>query len=207
MITELAELATAGRRLAIDTEFVSERRYQALLCLAQVAVPDPDAPSGVRTEVLDPLEQELDTAPLARVLAEPEIEIVVHAGRQDVAILRRTWGTEVTNVFDTQVAAGFLGFGNQEGYESLVRKVLDVKLRGQRGIHALGPPPADRATARVRRRRRPAAARAGRELERRLAERGRLAVGARGMPRARALERRAQRRSALYERLPRARAV
>ncbi len=134
MIADLAECAAEGGRLAIDTEFVSERRYQALLCLAQVAVPDPSAPNGVRTEVLDPIENEFDPAPLARVLADPEIEIVVHAGRQDVAILRRTWRTEVENVFDTQVAAGFLGYGNQEGYESLARKVLKVKLRGSEGF-------------------------------------------------------------------------
>ena len=98
-------------------------------------MPDPDAPDGVRTEVLDPLgDDPPDPAPLARVLADPEVEVVVHAGRQDIAILRRTWDTEVTNVFDTQVAAGFSGFGNQEGYESLVRKVLGVKLKGSEGF-------------------------------------------------------------------------
>ena len=174
VIAELAERARSGGRLAIDTEFVSERRYQALLCLAQVAVPDPEAPDGVRTEVLDPIENELDPAPLAQVLADPGIEIVVHAGRQDVAILRRTWGTDITNVFDTQVAAGFLGFGNQEGYESLVRKVLRVKLKGSEGF--------------TRWDRRPLSAQQleyagddarlllelGTELERRLIERGRL---------------------------------
>src|SRR5918996_4757793 len=112
----LAERAAAQGRIAIDTEFVSERRYQALLCLAQVAVPDPSAPGGVRTEVLDPIEHELDPAPLAQVLADPAIEIVVHAGRQDVAILRRTWGTDITNVFDTQIAAGFGGLRAQMGY-------------------------------------------------------------------------------------------
>ena len=102
--------------------------YQALLCLAQVATPDPQAPDGVRTEVIDPLADDPpDPAPLARVLANPEVEVVVHAGRQDIAILRRTWATDVTCVFDTQLAAGFLGFGNQEGYESLVRKVLGVR--------------------------------------------------------------------------------
>jgi ribonuclease D len=134
VIAELAELASTGGRIAIDTEFVSERRYQALLCLVQVAVPDPDAEGGVRTEVLDPLEGDLDFTPLAGVLADPEVEVLMHAGRQDVAILRRTWDTEVTNVFDTQVAAGFLGFGNQEGYESLVRKVLKLKLQGSEGF-------------------------------------------------------------------------
>jgi ribonuclease D len=131
----LAERAAAQGRIAIDTEFVSERRYQALLCLAQVAVPDPDAPDGVRTDVIDPLADDPpDPAPLARVLADPRVEVVVHAGRQDIAILRRTWSTEVTGVFDTQLAAGFLGFGNQEGYESLVRKVLDVRLKGSEGF-------------------------------------------------------------------------
>ena len=58
----------------------------------------------------------------------------MHAGRQDVAIISRTWSTEVTNVFDTQVAAGFLGFGNQEGYEQLVRRVLGVRLGGGEGF-------------------------------------------------------------------------
>jgi ribonuclease D len=134
VIADLVARATEQGRLAIDTEFVSERRYQALLCLAQVAVPDASAREGVRTEVLDPLEGELDVGPLAAVLADPAVEIVVHAGRQDVAILRRTWATEVRNVFDTQVAAGFLGFGNQEGYESLVRKVLKVRLKGSEGF-------------------------------------------------------------------------
>jgi ribonuclease D len=134
VIADLAARATEQGLLAIDTEFVSERRYQALLCLAQVAVPDASAREGVRTEVLDPIEGELDVGPLAAVLADPAVEIVVHAGRQDVAILRRTWATEVRNVFDTQVAAGFLGFGNQEGYESLVRKVLKVRLKGSEGF-------------------------------------------------------------------------
>ena len=174
MIADLAERAAEGGRLAIDTEFVSERRYQALLCLAQVAVPDPSAPKGVRTEVLDPIENEFDPAPLARVLADPEIEIVVHAGRQDVAILRRTWRTEVENVFDTQVAAGFLGYGNQEGYESLARKVLKVKLRGSEGFtrwdkRPLTPQQLEYAADDAR-----LLLELGEILERRLRERGRL---------------------------------
>ena len=52
----------------------------------------------------------------------------MHAGRQDVALLRRTWGAPVTNVFDTQVAAGFTGRGAQMGYEALLRDVLGVGL-------------------------------------------------------------------------------
>jgi ribonuclease D len=174
VISELAERAAEGGRLAIDTEFVSERRYQALLCLAQVAVPDPSARGGVRTDVLDPIEHDLDPGPLARVLADPAVEIVVHAGRQDVGILRRSWQTDVTNVFDTQVAAGFLGFGNQEGYESLVRKVLKVKLKGSEGFtrwdrRPLSPQQLEYAADDAR-----LLLELGTELERRLLQRGRL---------------------------------
>ena len=135
MTATLAQLATEHGRLAIDTEFVSERRYQAQLCLVQVAVPDPSAEGEVRTDVLDPLgDDPPDPQPLADALADPGVEVIVHAGRQDVAIMRRTWSTEVTRVFDTQVGAGFLGFGNQEGYESLVKRVLGVKLKGGEGF-------------------------------------------------------------------------
>lgn len=202
MISELADRAAAGGRLAIDTEFVSERRYQALLCLMQVAVPDPGADGGVRTEVLDPLEGEHDYAPLARVLADPEVEVVMHAGRQDVAILRRTLDTEVRNIFDTQVAAGFLGYGNQEGYESLVRKVLEVKLRGSEGFTRWDRRPltdqqleyaADDARLLLA---------LGDELERRLEERGRLEWA---REESRTLEEVSDERDAerSYERLPR----
>jgi ribonuclease D len=53
---------------------------------------------------------------------------VLHAARQDIALLRRTWGTEVRNVFDTQVAAGFTGRGAQMGYDPLLSDVLGVRL-------------------------------------------------------------------------------
>jgi len=202
VIAELAERASAGGRIAIDTEFVSERRYQALLCLVQVAVPDPDADGGVRTEVLDPLEGDVDFAPLARVLADPGVEVLMHAGRQDVAILRRSWNTEVTNLFDTQVAAGFLGFGNQEGYESLVRKVLRVKLKGSEGFtkwdrRPLTPQQLDYAGDDAR-----LLLTLGQELERRLEARGRLEWA---REESRALEDARDERDAdrSYEKLPR----
>jgi ribonuclease D len=124
--TELAELAREHGRLGLDTEFVSERRYRPLLCLVQVVV-------GDRIEIFDPLGA-LDPTPLAEVLADPEIEVVLHAGRQDIALLRRTWRTEVTNVFDTQVAAGFAGYGAQSGYDSLVRSLLGASAKGAEGF-------------------------------------------------------------------------
>src|SRR3954469_6233650 len=129
VITELADAARQGGRLGIDTEFMGEGRYRSLLCLVQVAVPNVDGSDGVRVEVLDPLDDRLDPAPLAEVLADPSIGIVMHAGRQDVALLRRVWHTEVRGLFDTQVAAGFAGLPAQAGYETLLRELLGVRLR------------------------------------------------------------------------------
>ena len=202
MIAELAERASSGGRIAIDTEFVSERRYQALLCLVQVAVPDPDAEDGVRTEVLDPLEGDLDFSPLARVLADRSVEVLMHAGRQDVAILRRSWNTEVTNVFDTQVAGGFLGFGNQEGYESLVRKVLHVKLKGNEGFTKWDRRPLTAQQLEYAGDDARLLLTLGEELERRLEERGRLEWA---REESRALEDARDERDAdrSYEKLPR----
>src|SRR6476661_6858802 len=129
LVEELAQRAHETGRLGVDTEFMGEGRYRALLCLVQVAVIDADDPEQSRVEVLDPLEGGLDAGPLAEVLADPAIEIVMHAGRQDVALLRRVWETDVTNVFDTQVAAGFAGLRAQLGYEALLSEVLGVRLR------------------------------------------------------------------------------
>ena len=173
----IAERATEHGRLAIDTEFVSERRYQAQLCLVQVAVPDADGPDGVRTEVLDPLDDAvpLDPRPLARALADAAVQVIMHAGRQDVAILRRTWETDITNVFDTQVAAGFLGHGNQEGYEGLVRSALGIKLKGGEGFTRWDKRPlTDKQISYAGDDARLLLA-LGAEMQRRLSEKGRLA--------------------------------
>ena len=128
-LAALAELARSSGRLGIDTEFMGEGRYQTLLCLVQVAV-ETGAPDGeVRIEVIDPLDGAVDPSPLAAILADPAIEIVMHAGRQDVALLRRVWQTEITNLFDTQLAAGFAGLRAQLGYEALLHELLDVRLK------------------------------------------------------------------------------
>jgi ribonuclease D len=124
---EIAERARETGRLGIDTEFMGEGRYQPLLCLIQIALDDGEG--GAEVIVLDPLTEEYDPAPLADVLADPAIEVVLHAARQDVALLRRDWGKPVVNVFDTQVAAGFAGMRAQLGYEPLLKEMLGVRLR------------------------------------------------------------------------------
>jgi ribonuclease D len=122
-VAAAAAIARDRGRIGIDTEFMSEGRYRALLCLVQIVVDDPGSPDGVRIELIDPLDG-VDAAPLAELMGDPEVEVVLHAGRQDVAILKRVWRTPITNIFDTQVAAGFAGSGAQTGYGNLLGQIL-----------------------------------------------------------------------------------
>lgn len=122
-IADAAALARERGRLGIDTEFMSEGRYRALLCLVQIAVDDPQAGGDSRVLLIDALDG-VDASPLAELMSDPAVEIVLHAGRQDVAILRRMWHTGFTNVFDTQIAAGFAGGGAQTGYGNLLGAML-----------------------------------------------------------------------------------
>jgi len=131
----LASGAKTAGRIALDTEFMGEGRYRTLLCLIQLAIPGIGEPAHAenpvhpqRIELIDPLEQDLDGAPLAAILADPAIQVVVHAGRQDVALVRRRFATEVRNVFDTQIAAGFVGLGAQCSYDTLLAEILGVRL-------------------------------------------------------------------------------
>ena len=127
-VERFAELAREHGRLGLDTEFMPEGRYRPLLCLVQIAVGGRGR--GARSA------RRPGPGPLAEVLADPEIEIVLHAGRQDVAILRREWKTTFTHVFDTQVAAGFAGFSAQAGYNGLLHDVLRSGCRRRRGSRA-----------------------------------------------------------------------
>jgi ribonuclease D len=138
VLEEIASSARASRQLALDTEFMGEGRYRTLLCLIQIAVADTGGEQ--RIELVDPLAQAAPPSspgnpttphwgePLAHTLEDPEIEIVMHAGRQDAALLRRTLGCDLNNVFDTQVAAGFLGMPAQCSYETLLAETLGVRL-------------------------------------------------------------------------------
>jgi ribonuclease D len=129
---DLAAHARAAGRFGIDTEFVSESRYRALLCLVQVVVPLEGG--GQHIELLDPLGDGFDHGPLAEVWADPHVEVVLHAGSQDVAILRREWGAAPANIFDTQIAAGFAGFSAQAGYGNLLQGALRVSLAKSAGF-------------------------------------------------------------------------
>ncbi|MET1001806.1 MAG: HRDC domain-containing protein [Acidimicrobiia bacterium] len=104
-------------RYALDTEFHGERSYWPRLALVQIAWP-----GGLA--LFDPLA--VDPAPFGAVLAGPGC-MVAHAAEQDLAILERLCGETPTVLFDTQVAAGFVGLGTPS-LAALVERLLDVRL-------------------------------------------------------------------------------
>jgi len=116
---EFCQQARTHTELAIDLEFHSEGRYTPLLCLVQLGLRD-------RFVVVDPFRVNL--APLAPLLMHPGIRKIVHAGGQDIALLRRETEATPVNVFDTQIAAAFLGYGEATGYATLVQRFAKVSL-------------------------------------------------------------------------------
>ncbi len=114
------QLRAADAPIAIDTEFISERRYFARLCLVQVFC---EAAGGVIEALVDPLA--VDVAPLLELVADEGFIKIVHAGGQDLQIFFAGFGCRARHVFDTQIAAAFLGYGHQAGLADLVRRVLD----------------------------------------------------------------------------------
>jgi len=125
-LEQIAVNARAAGRIALDTEFMGEGRYRTLLCLIQLAVANGEGDEHI--QIVDPLAGAMAGEPLARVLEDTQTEVVVHAGRQDIALLRRALDCDVRNVFDTQVAAGFLGMPAQCSYDTLLAEMLGVRL-------------------------------------------------------------------------------
>jgi ribonuclease D len=125
-ITTTADLAAFCQKLAsapfiaVDTEFMRETTYWPRLCLVQVAGPD-DAAN------IDPMAEGLDLSPLLALMADPSIQKVFHAGRQDVEIFNNL-GVIPKPLFDTQIAAMAAGFGEQVAYDALVRQMLKISL-------------------------------------------------------------------------------
>ncbi len=113
-------------RLAIDTEFVSERTYYPVLGLVQIA-------AGDVCSVVDPIEIE-DISPLRDLLTSPKSIKVFHAGNQDLALFYEVFGEVPSPVFDTQLAAAFVGYGEQVSYAKLVERISKVSLSKQAGL-------------------------------------------------------------------------
>ncbi len=102
-LEKIAEkIATAGR-VAVDTEFIWERTYYPILGLVQLALNEKEA------WLLDMPALQGKLAPLGEVLSDPKIEKIIHDAKQDLTILRQATGFYPQNIFDTRLAAGFIG--------------------------------------------------------------------------------------------------
>lgn len=106
--------------VTVDTEFLRERTYYSKLCLVQLAMPGTDDSKAV---LLDPLSEGLSLEPLYDLFRDTSVVKVFHAARQDLEIFFVEAGVFPEPLFDTQVAAMVCGFGEQVGYETLVRKI------------------------------------------------------------------------------------
>lgn len=113
--------------LTVDTEFHRENTYTPKLCLIQVAGPD-------EAVIIDPLADGIDLSALWDLMTNSPIIKVLHACRQDMEIVYTlTGGKLITPLFDTQVAAQAVGFGESPSYETLVRDLVGATLdKGQR---------------------------------------------------------------------------
>ena len=109
-----------ARVIAVDTEFLREKTYHPKLCLVQVATADEAA-------AIDPLAID-DLSPLVRLFEDPNITKVFHACTQDLEVLQDALGCVPAPVFDTQLAAAFLGLRQQIGYGALVESYCGVRL-------------------------------------------------------------------------------
>ncbi|WP_417261148.1 ribonuclease D [Celeribacter sp.] len=117
--------AKAHPYVTVDTEFLRERTYYSKLCLVQLAIPGDAEEDAV---LVDPLAKGLDLAPLYALFRDENVVKVFHAARQDLEIFYIQGQVIPTPLFDTQVAAMVCGFGEQVGYETLVRKIAKESL-------------------------------------------------------------------------------
>ena len=115
--------ARQGTYVTIDTEFLRERTYYSNLCLIQLA-----QEGDGEAVLVDPLAGDLSLEPLYELFRDTSVVKVFHAARQDLEIFFVEGDVFPEPLFDTQVAAMVCGFGEQVGYETLVRKIAKASL-------------------------------------------------------------------------------
>ncbi|TVQ81790.1 MAG: ribonuclease D [Micavibrio sp.] len=106
--------------ITVDTEFIRDSSYWSKLCLIQVAAGSRES----AVAAIDPLSGNIDLAPFYDLLLDKKILKVMHGSRQDIEIFYHDTGKMPQSVFDTQIAGMVCGFGDQIGYEKLVKTIL-----------------------------------------------------------------------------------
>jgi ribonuclease D len=122
VITRSEDLAAVCARMAqhpfvtVDTEFLRETTYYPLLCVAQMAIAD-------EAVVVDALAPGIDLTPFFALMADEKVIKVFHAARQDIEIVWNMAKKIPHPIFDTQVAAMVLGYGDSISYDQLVQRI------------------------------------------------------------------------------------
>ncbi|MGA1760144.1 MAG: ribonuclease D [Paracoccaceae bacterium] len=124
-LAEFCNRAAQAPYVTVDTEFLRERTYYSKLCLVQLAIPGKSDADAV---LVDPLADGISLDPLYDLFRNENVVKVFHAARQDLEIFYVDAKVIPTPLFDTQVAAMVCGFGDQVGYETLVRKIAKQSL-------------------------------------------------------------------------------
>lgn len=124
-LSQFCDFAYNFDYITVDTEFLRERTYYPKLCLIQLAIPGDQENRAV---LIDPLEGNLDLSPLYKLFLDSDIVKVFHAARQDLEIFFHDQNIIPSPLFDTQLAAMVCGFGEQVGYETLVRSICKINL-------------------------------------------------------------------------------
>lgn len=106
--------------VTVDTEFLRERTFYSKLCLVQLAFP---GNGNENAALIDPLAKDFSLEPLMELFRNEDVVKVFHAARQDLEIFYIDYKVLPKPLFDTQVAAMVCGFGEQVGYETLVKKI------------------------------------------------------------------------------------
>ena len=107
--------------IAFDTEFIGEKRYYTLLCLIQINSP-------IGCFLIDPLVVK-NLQPFLDLITDPNILKITHAGENDYRLLFQQFNVLPKNVFDTQVAAGFLGYNYPTAFRKIMDKELNIRLK------------------------------------------------------------------------------
>jgi ribonuclease D len=121
VVHEIAHQLRLVGSFALDLEFMSEERYVPELALVQVAW---QSEAGPLAAALDPLA--VDVRPIVELVEDPSITTILHSGQADLSLLAARFGVAGQRIVDTQVAAAFLGMGEQIGYAPFVQRTLGL---------------------------------------------------------------------------------
>ena len=120
-VAEFCEVARNQDFITIDTEFLRESTYWPKLCLIQVGLKD-------QAVAIDPLIEGIDLSPIWGLIGDESVLKVFHACKQDMELFLKVSGKLPRPIFDTQIAAMMLGYGEQIGYDNLIQRVLGKQI-------------------------------------------------------------------------------